>query len=633
MLVVSGIKRSLTAAEYQSQTPQETNTTHNNNILITSDGRQAMNMTDEIEHHQHDEQDPKRVAPSNNRGTRENSDKKYLRVRGILFRCTIRSGHATLAIVVTSISDDNDIHNTENYDDSLKNYGKQAQEVHKLEDERVVLVVIQFGGSKWGSGQEPQHHVQQCPLTEGVDSEGRGDNGTEINADGDKNNNKQNKGKMTLMRSNIRRISKLGNELEFRGFFNSTTSDVTINTTNACISDGNRRSNSDESSENKNIEKPQSLEIHKHSNGQSTWGRFIVNYYLPDSQESLTRSSPAQQTTNSVRLLHIQKWDAQRCQNLRTKYFAPPPRKQPTKRVIERSGDGEGQEKTLKQNTAVQQQKKGQNHCAGSEHHARQDKQILHGGGVGKRKQGEIVADFLLWMLSTIYIDDDLDSFSKKGYASSTKYQRSNACEYSHISICDSANNNNAEKSNLAVAATDDKAAFLSEETSSETDGKIAPNQPSSDCIPKDAKQIDHSNKVTLDEPKSISHDLHKNIDEDGLEQKQTQHHLWMERLVPLHPSLLQPCASSTTQRNAMIAKAIENGPKELDKFTDTDVTKEKTGNAHDANDSAYSAQPCGGGIIDAAGGAGHVSLALALRGVRSTVVDPRPNVGKLPGM
>merc|ERR1712232_58573 len=35
--------------------------------------------------------------------------------------------------------------------------------------------------------------------------------------------------------------------------------------------------------------------------------------------------------------------------------------------------------------------------------------------------------------------------------------------------------------------------------------------------------------------------------------------------------------------------------------------------------------------VADVAGGCGHVSLALALRGVKSTVIDPRPTAGKLP--
>jgi len=38
-----------------------------------------------------------------------------------------------------------------------------------------------------------------------------------------------------------------------------------------------------------------------------------------------------------------------------------------------------------------------------------------------------------------------------------------------------------------------------------------------------------------------------------------------------------------------------------------------------------------GTGCVDAAGGSGHVSLALSLKGITSTVVDPRPSVGRLP--
>jgi hypothetical protein len=39
-----------------------------------------------------------------------------------------------------------------------------------------------------------------------------------------------------------------------------------------------------------------------------------------------------------------------------------------------------------------------------------------------------------------------------------------------------------------------------------------------------------------------------------------------------------------------------------------------------------------GSGVVDVAGGSGHVSMALGMAGVKSTVVDTRPGVGKLPG-
>ncbi|CAJ1958502.1 unnamed protein product [Cylindrotheca closterium] len=39
-----------------------------------------------------------------------------------------------------------------------------------------------------------------------------------------------------------------------------------------------------------------------------------------------------------------------------------------------------------------------------------------------------------------------------------------------------------------------------------------------------------------------------------------------------------------------------------------------------------------GAGVVDAAGGSGHVSMALGMEGIKSTVVDSRSAVGKLPG-
>jgi len=88
-----------------------------------------------------------------------------------------------------------------------------------------------------------------------------------------------------------------------------------------------------------------------------------------------------------------------------------------------------------------------------------------------------------------------------------------------------------------------------------------------------------------------------------------------MERWVPLPPSIApRHGQSSATARSSTVDINSKS----------TQIPNEKSQQNHH--------YPISGGIIDAAGGAGHVSLALALRGVHSTVVDPRSTVGKLPG-
>ena len=52
----------------------------------------------------------------------------------------------------------------------------------------------------------------------------------------------------------------------------------------------------------------------------------------------------------------------------------------------------------------------------------------------------------------------------------------------------------------------------------------------------------------------------------------------------------------------------------------------------HDLRSVAVERLNQGTGVVDAAGGSGHVSMALGMRGVQSTVVDPRGAVGSLPG-
>jgi len=320
-------------------------------------------------------------------------------LRGVLFRYTIRGGHASLAIIVTC--DNNN--STSQHQDAI------TKTEEKME---MVLVIVRLGGSNW-------------------------DNDTHAND-------------MMALRSNIRRICKLGNEMEFHGKYDDETS-----------------------ANNDNYKAPPSDAA---TTDWHNWSRFMVDY-IPDNSDD-----------SNIRVCQTLKWSAAKCQITRKKYFVSSPVKQQQKKKNRISQQDE------EDNVRVQQSS-----C--SRH---------HGGGIGKRKQGEIVANFLLWVLSTIDNTDEVVSASE------------------------------------------------------------------------------HEEDVAIDNDK-----LQSTNDE--------QQHLFMKRLVPLHPSLA--------------AKS--------------DLSKRK--NTTNINHSNYS-DIIKGGIIDAAGGAGHVSLALTLRGVHSTVVDPRKAVGMLPG-
>ena len=59
------------------------------------------------------------------------ADEELILLRGVLFRSTIRGGHASLAIIVTSEKDEDDTSSPQN------------------NEERMVLVVVRLGGSEW----------------------------------------------------------------------------------------------------------------------------------------------------------------------------------------------------------------------------------------------------------------------------------------------------------------------------------------------------------------------------------------------------------------------------------------------------------------------------------------------------
>lgn len=187
------------------------------------------------------------------------NNNKLIHIRGVLFRYTIRGGHASLAIIVT-------------HDDSVSS-DQQANV-----DERMVLVVVRLGGPEWNTTQ--------------LD-----DNTKPIY---NRKVEKDNHDRMTL-RSNIKRLCKLGNELEFFGLYAEQCES---------IDDTNEAPNSNASTDWHN------------------WTRFIVDYYLP----STTTTNSSENESSNVRIYQALRWNPIQCQQTRSRYFESPPKKQQQKK-------------------------------------------------------------------------------------------------------------------------------------------------------------------------------------------------------------------------------------------------------------------------------------------------------------
>ena len=350
-------------------------------------------------------------------------------IRGVIFRSTIRAGHASLAIVVTS-HQENDA---------------------ASQDEPVVFVVIRFGGSKW-NGRENED-VMPTPATSSSCVEN-----------------------ITLMRSNIRRICKIGNELEFTGSFEKPVQKV--KTTNTAHDHNMKLDDVLDGPASSNTKQP-------HRNF-SNWERFVVDYHLTSSNDA----------SSNIRLVQGQKWDSTRLQVLQAKYYPQSERKNQQKKP------------RWNQQSLLQSKVNSSDEESSPKHHK---------SGLGKRQQGEVVADFLLLVLSTMH--------NKSENASS------------QASVIHDTHNQ------LVI---------------SEVSGK-------------------QQTVASL--------------------QEQFERYSFMERWVPLDSSFpTANCGGATDQDSLVAAAQTENN------------------------------------VVDVAGGAGHVSLALALRDVKSTVVDPRCTVGSLPG-
>lgn len=84
---------------------------------------------------------------------------------------------------------------------------------------------------------------------------------------------------------------------------------------------------------------------------------------------------------------------------------------------------------------------------------------------------------------------------------------------------------------------------------------------------------------------------------------------------------------------NAMINKLISQESRNSEGFhASSNWTTLSSEVSVEATSRARNILNAGSGVLDAAGGSGHVSMALGCLGIQSTVVDPRPGCGKLPG-
>ena len=166
---------------------------------------------------------------------------------------------------------------------------------------------------------------------------------------------------------------------------------------------------------------------------------------------------------------------------------------------------------------------------------------------------------------------------------------------------------------------------------------------PSFDQENKEKVKQDSKEKVKQDSKEKVKQKSHDAIENSMSKKKQKktegtghgggigkrrQGEIVRDFLVRLVAKQLQEKESSQDIKNSGTEITIREGLSKADRTVDIDQsdaiseTIMKIGTDFLNN---------GSGVMDVAGGSGHVSLALSLKGIKSTVIDPRETVGKLP--
>mmetsp|Transcript_34180 Transcript_34180/g.50054 ORF Transcript_34180/g.50054 Transcript_34180/m.50054 type:complete len:390 (+) Transcript_34180:109-1278(+) len=122
--------------------------------------------------------------------------------------------------------------------------------------------------------------------------------------------------------------------------------------------------------------------------------------------------------------------------------------------------------------------------------------------------------------------------------------------------------------------------------------------------------------------------------DENNATPPHSHNRLWQSRLRDYNNFQLMNSSSSNDLVDTITTTATFDNHNKDNSDNDNKFnhdTNKNDSNNNNNNENAKQKLSSGSGVIDVAGGSGHVSLALAYMGIPSTVIDPRVNVGRLP--